>query len=140
MRILRTLLPLLVAAAGIGAVPAQAAEVSELKIAQQFGIGYLPLTIMKANGLVEKHLKAAGLADTKVNWMVLASGQPMNDALLSGSLHIASGGVAPFLILWDRTRGSLNVKSKNPIGWLNVPEGVAVVTFGPTPSNVMLPS
>lgn len=111
MRILRTLLPLLVAAAGIGAVPAQAAEVSELKIAQQFGIGYLPLTIMKANGLVEKHLKAAGLADTKVNWLVLASGQPMNDALLSGSLHIASGGVAPFLILWDRTRGSLNVKS-----------------------------
>lgn len=111
MRILKSLLPLFVAAAGLGALPAKAAEVSDFKIAQQFGIGYLPLTIMKANGLVEKHLKAGGLADTKVTWMVLASGQPMNDALLSGSLHIASGGVAPFLILWDRTRGSLNVKS-----------------------------
>lgn len=107
-----SLLPLLLAA-GITAAPmsVRAAEVSEIKIAQQFGIGYLPLTLMKTNGLVEKHLKIAGLAETKVTWLVLASGQPMNDALLSGSLHVASGGVAPFLILWDRTRGTLNVKA-----------------------------
>ena len=111
MRIVKVLLVLLAAAGGIQAVSVRAAEVSEIKIAQQFGIGYLPLTIMKTNGLVEKHLKAAGLADTKVSWLVLASGQPMNDALLSGSLHVASGGVAPFLILWDRTRGTLNVKA-----------------------------
>jgi len=105
------LLVLLAAAGGIQAASVRAAEIGEIKIAQQFGIGYLPLTIMKTNGLVEKHLKAAGLADTKVSWLVLASGQPMNDALLSGSLHVASGGVAPFLILWDRTRGTLNVKA-----------------------------
>ena len=111
MRIVKVLLVLLAAAGGIQAASVRAAEVSEIKIAQQFGIGYLPLTIMKTNGLVEKHLKAAGLADTKVSWLVLASGQPMNDALLSGSLHVASGGVAPFLILWDRTRGTLNVKA-----------------------------
>jgi NitT/TauT family transport system substrate-binding protein len=111
MRVTRVLFVLLAAAIGIHAISGRAAEVSEFKIAQQFGIGYLPLTIMKTNGLVEKHLKAAGLADTKVTWLVLASGQPMNDALLSGSLHVASGGVAPFLILWDRTRGTLNVKA-----------------------------
>ena len=111
MRIVKILLVLLAAAGGIQAASVRAAEIGEIKIAQQFGIGYLPLTIMKTNGLVEKHLKAAGLADTKVSWLVLASGQPMNDALLSGSLHVASGGVAPFLILWDRTRGTLNVKA-----------------------------
>lgn len=110
---MRTMKLLLLLAAAVAAVPmsAAAAEVSEFRIAQQFGIGYLPLTLMKANGLAEKHLKAAGLGDTKVVWSVLGSGQPMNDALLSGSLHIASGGVAPFLILWDRTRGTLNVKA-----------------------------
>ena len=110
MRMIRVLLLL---AAAIASLPlsAAAAEVSEFRIAQQFGIGYLPLTLMKANGLVEKHLKSAGLGDTKVVWSVLGSGQPMNDALLSGSLHIASGGTAPFLILWDRTRGGLNVKA-----------------------------
>jgi len=111
MRIVKILLVLLAAAGGIQAASVRAAEIGEIKIAQQFGIGYLPLTIMKTNGLVEKHLKAAGLADTKVSWLVLASGQPMNDALLSGSLHVASGGTAPFLILWDRTRGTLNVRA-----------------------------
>ncbi len=111
MRNARLLLFLIAAAACMKALPAAAAEVSEFRIAQQFGIGYLPLTIMKTNGLVEKHLKAGGLADTKVVWSQLGSGQPMNDALLSGSLHVASGGVGPFLILWDRTRGTLNVKA-----------------------------
>jgi NitT/TauT family transport system substrate-binding protein len=111
MRTVRLLLLLIVAAVSASLLPARAAEVSEFRIAQQFGIGYLPLTIMKSNNLVEKHLKAAGLADTKVVWSQLGSGSPMNDALLSGSLHVASGGVAPFLILWDRTRGTLNVKA-----------------------------
>lgn len=110
MRITRTLFVLIAFAAGLAATPVRA-EVSEIKIAEQFGIGYLPLTLMKANKLVEKHLKQAGLGETKVTWSVLASGQPMNDALLSGSLHVASGGLAPFLILWDRTRGTLNVKA-----------------------------
>ena len=62
---IRLLLLLIAAAACVGALPAKAAEVSEIRIAEQFGIGYLPLTIMKTNGLVEKHLKAAGLPDTK---------------------------------------------------------------------------
>ena len=95
------------------AIPARAAqaEVAEFRVALQFGIGYLPLAIMKQNQLIEKHLKAAGLSETKVIWSQLGSGQPMNDALLSGSLHIASGGVAPFLILWGRTQGNLNVKA-----------------------------
>ncbi len=111
MRFSKVLAVLLMSAAGALTLPARAAEVSELKIAEQFGIGYLPLTLMKANHIVEKHLKTAGLPDTKVSWSVLGSGQPMNDALLSGSLHVASGGTAPFLILWDRTRGGLNVKA-----------------------------
>ena len=93
------------------AAPAGRAEVNEFRVALQYGIGYLPLAIMKQSQLIEKHLKSAGLADTKVTWSRLGSGQPMNDALLSGSLHIASGGVAPFLILWGRTQGNLNVKA-----------------------------
>ena len=97
MSITRMLATLLALAAL--ALPARA-EVSELKIAEQYGIGYLPLTIMKANKLVEKHLKQAGLAETKVVWSVLASGQPMNDALLSGNLDIAAGGVGPLLTIW----------------------------------------
>src|SRR5258706_1988916 len=109
MRIARILFALLTAV--MVSMPARAAEVSELKVANQLGSEYLPLTIMKAKRLIEKHLKAAGLGETKVSWSQLSSAQPMNDALLSGNLHIASGGFAPFLILWDRTRGTLNVKA-----------------------------
>ena len=111
MRIVKILFVFAALAAGMHAIPSRAAEVAEFRIAQQFGIGYLPLTIMKTNGLIEKHLKTAGLADTKVVWMQLSSAQPMNDALLAGTLHIASGGTAPYLILWDRTRNTLNVKA-----------------------------
>lgn len=110
MRSIKVMMVVMAALGAVLAASTRAAEVAELKIAQQFGIGYLPLTMMKANSLIEKHLKAAGL-DTKVTWLVLSSAQPMNDALLSGGLHIASGGVAPYLILWDRTRESLGVKA-----------------------------
>src|SRR6185437_13354298 len=59
------------------------AEVSEVKIATQYGIGYLPLTIMKHNKLIEKSLAQAGLGDTKVSWVKLGAGAAANDALLS---------------------------------------------------------
>ena len=111
MRIVKMMFAFVVLAVAMHAIPLKAAEVAEFRVAQQFGIGYLPLTIMKTNGLIEKHLKVAGLVDTKVVWMQLSSAQPMNDALLAGTLHIASGGTAPYLILWDRTRGTLNVKA-----------------------------
>ena len=101
---------LLAAATMVVPVERAAAEVDDFKVSLQYGIGYLPLAIMKQNQLIEKYLKAEGLA-TKVSWTQLSSAQPMNDALLSGNLHVASGGTAPFLILWCRTHGGLNVKA-----------------------------
>ena len=82
------------------------AEVSEFKIAEQYGISYLPLMIMEDQKLIEKHAKAAGIADLKVTWSKFAGGNVMNDALLSNSLDIATGGVGPFITLWARTKGN----------------------------------
>jgi NitT/TauT family transport system substrate-binding protein len=76
------------------------AEVSELKLMSQFGIGYMQLTVMKGDKLVEKHLAKNGLPDTKVSWATLGAGAAANDALLSGSLHMAAGGTGPAFILW----------------------------------------
>jgi NitT/TauT family transport system substrate-binding protein len=84
--------------------------VGEVKIATQYGIGYLPLTIMKHDKLIEKSLARAGLRDTKVSWVKLGAGAAANDALLSGSLDFASGGTGPAFILWDRTRGTIDVR------------------------------
>ncbi|MBL8347697.1 MAG: ABC transporter substrate-binding protein [Rubrivivax sp.] len=86
------------------------AEVGELKLMSQYGIGYMQLTVMKAEKLVEKHLARNGLPNTKVSWATLGAGAAANDALLSGSLHFAAGGTGPALILWDRTRGNVDVR------------------------------
>ncbi|MBI3504097.1 MAG: ABC transporter substrate-binding protein, partial [Proteobacteria bacterium] len=91
------------------AVRAQS-EIREVRIAKQFGISYLPLMIMEDLQLVEKHAKAAGLGDIKTNWLQFAGGAPINDALISGNLEFAGGGVGPMIVLWARTKGSLNVK------------------------------
>jgi NitT/TauT family transport system substrate-binding protein len=87
------------------------AEVSELKVAEQYGISYLPLMIMEDQKLVEKHAKEAGIADLKVTWARFAGGNVMNDAMLSNSLHFAAGGVAPLITLWAKTRGNYDVKA-----------------------------
>jgi len=86
------------------------AEVSEIKVAKQYGISYLPLMIMEDQKLIEKQAKAQGV-DVAVSWATFAGGNVMNDALLSNSLQFASGGVGPFLTLWARTRGNLDVKA-----------------------------
>ena len=86
------------------------AEMSEIKVAQQYGIGYLPLMVMEEQKLIEKHAKAAGI-DVKVSWAKFAGGNVMNDALISDSLQFASGGVGPLVTLWARTKGSLDVKA-----------------------------
>lgn len=91
------------------AAPARA-EMSEIKVAQQYGISYLPLMVMEEGKLIEKQAKAAGV-DVTVSWAKFAGGNVMNDALLSNSLQFASGGVGPFVTLWARTRGNLDVRA-----------------------------
>lgn len=94
----------------IFAQPARA-EVAEIRIAQQFGLSYLPLIVVKSQGLIEKHAKAAGLPDLKVSYVQLSGGAAINDALLSGSIEFGSGGIGPLLTIWDKTKGNLNVKA-----------------------------
>jgi NitT/TauT family transport system substrate-binding protein len=92
------------------AAPVARAEVDTVHIAQQFGITYLPLMYMENQHLLEKHAKAQGLGDVKVEWVRFGSGTGMNDALISGHLDFASGGLGPFITLWAKTRGRLEVK------------------------------
>jgi len=94
---------------GLACSTLAAAEVSELKMMSQYGIGYMQLTLMQHDKLVEKHLAKQGLPGTKVTWARLGAGAAANDALLSGSLHFASGGTGPAIILWDRTRTNVGV-------------------------------
>jgi len=104
------------AAATLLALPLPArAELAAITVAKQYGISYLPLMLMEDGQLIEKHAQAAGI-EVKVTWATFAGGNVMNDALLSNSLQIASGGVGPLVTLWSRTRGNLDVRG---VGALN---------------------
>jgi NitT/TauT family transport system substrate-binding protein len=87
------------------------AEADEIRIARQYGLGYLQLMLMEHDHLFEKHAKALGFGDLKARWVTLGGGSVANDALLSGSVDIIGGGIGAFVTLWEKTRGSLGVKS-----------------------------
>lgn len=92
-------------------VPAQPlrAQSTELRVAEQFGIAYLPLLMMKEHKLIEKHAAKNGLQGVKVSWLKFGGGSVMNDALISGNLDFAAAGIPPFLTLWNKTEGSAEV-------------------------------
>jgi NitT/TauT family transport system substrate-binding protein len=94
---------------------AGAARAQTVRIARQFGISYLPLIMMQDGKLLEQEGRARGL-DLTPEFLVFTGGAPINDALISGSIDIASGGVGPMLTLWSRTRSNLKVKSIAALG------------------------
>lgn len=104
------------AALGLGAMAARAE--GRIRIAQQFGIGYLLLDVVRDRKLIEKHAKALGVPVVEVEWSSISGATAMNEALLAGSLDIVSAGVPPMLTMWDRTKGRQNVKAVAALGAL----------------------
>ncbi len=94
----------------VGADLAKPSEANQVRIAQQFGLAYLPLMVMRQLGLIEKHVAGAGLTNPRVLWNRYPSGEAMNEALKLGLLDVASGGVVPLLQQWDQTAGETAVK------------------------------
>jgi NitT/TauT family transport system substrate-binding protein len=91
------------------------ADPQPVRIAQQYGISYLPLLVMKDSKLLEQEGKARGL-DLAVDYITLSNGGTINDALISGNLEFASGGVGPMLTIWGKAK-ALRVKG---VAGLNV--------------------
>src|SRR5471030_3083195 len=87
------------------------AEVSEIAIAQQYGVSFLPLMVMEKSGLIEKHATQLGLAGVTVKWAKVAGPSVMNDGLISGALHFASQGAPSLITLWDKTHGQIKAIS-----------------------------
>jgi NitT/TauT family transport system substrate-binding protein len=54
------------------ALPARA-EQGELRVAKQYGLGYLQMMVLEDLKIVEKNAAAAGLGDIKVTWATFRS-------------------------------------------------------------------
>lgn len=125
------------------AAPARA-EMSTVRVATQIGLPYLPLIVMQSDKLWEEEAKKRGL-DVTVEYARLGGGAPLNDALLSDSVQIASAGLAPMLTLWDKTSKNYAVKGLSAINaspmylLTNNPNIKSIKDFGPN-DRIALPS
>jgi len=117
MRSARLAAPVALVAAFCMAVSLNVHAEGTIRVAQQFGISYLILDVVKERKLIEKHGRQAGL-DIEVEWAQLSGSTAMNEALLAGSLDMVSAGVPPALVLWDRTLGRQNVRAVAALGSL----------------------
>ena len=82
------------------------ARAAEIRLAEQFSMGYLQFNVMKRDKLIEKFATQRGLKDFKVSWQRFNGPVAMNEALLSNSTDIVSGGVPGLITLWDKTQGT----------------------------------
>jgi NitT/TauT family transport system substrate-binding protein len=108
----RLVLSLLIAVGLLAAGPRAPAraELGEIVVAQQYGLLYLGLMVMEKNKLLEKHLAAAGLGSTKVSWVKFTGSSGGVDAIISGQVTLSAQGTPSLALLWDRTKGRLEVK------------------------------
>jgi len=112
----------------LAVLPPAAAESPEVNVAQQYGVSFLPLMVMERDKLVEKHAKAAGLGEVKLNWVKVAGPSVMNDGVVSGALQFIAVGAPSLITLWDKTKDSVGVK------------GVSAMTTYPLYLNVRNPN
>jgi len=93
-------------AALLGLAPDARAQMKELRIGVQYGLGYLPLYVASRAGLFEKHMKAQGLEPIPVRIVNFTGGPQIQDGLLSQTLDVGAGGITVLLITRDKTRGA----------------------------------
>lgn len=105
-----------------------AAESGEISVAQQYGVSFLPLMVMERDKLVERHARAEGLGEVKVNWVSVAGPSVMNDGVVSGAIQFIAVGAPSLITLWDKTKGNVQVK------------GVSAMTTYPLYLNVRNPN
>lgn len=82
------------------------ADVSEVRFAQQFSMGFLQFNVMAHQHLLEKHAAALGVPDLTVSWRTFNGPDNMNDALLAKAVDVVSGGVPGLVTLWAKTAGT----------------------------------
>ncbi|MFW5712266.1 MAG: ABC transporter substrate-binding protein [Spirochaetota bacterium] len=79
------------------AEPEQHQASKELVIAEQYGLAYAPLQVMRAQGFLE-----AELPDYEIEWSRLGNTAAIREAILAGRLDVGFMGIPPFLIGYDR--------------------------------------
>ncbi|MFZ7131692.1 MAG: ABC transporter substrate-binding protein [Eubacteriales bacterium] len=76
---------------------AQKNENQEVRIAEQYGIAYAPIQVMKNQKIIEKYIPGV-----KVQWEQLANTTAIREAMVANQLDVGFMAIPPFLIGWDK--------------------------------------
>ncbi len=96
-KILWLCLSLMVLAGGC-TVGTQSHDDKELQIAEQFGLAYAPLVVIKEKSMMQDH-------GVQVEWIQLNNASAIREAMLSSHLDIGFMGIPPYLIGKDNDMG-----------------------------------
>lgn len=100
-----------IAAIGLGIMAtATTATAKEVKVAIQFGLAYLPIMVMKEDGLLEAEAKKRGINDAQLSVVKISGSTAVNEAILSNNVDMGVMGTPSLLIMWEKTKSRLSVK------------------------------
>lgn len=71
-------------------------EKQKIIIAEQYGLAYAPIEIMKELNLIEKRID-----NVEIEWIQLSNTAAIREAMLAGKCDIGFMAIPPFLIGWD---------------------------------------
>src|SRR5215216_5990446 len=86
------------------------AEANQVRFARQLGLGYLQFYVMQEKQLLEQQAARLGLGKVTATYSGMGTPTAITDALLSGNVDVVGIGLPAFLTMWDKTRGSMNVR------------------------------
>ena len=86
-----------------------------LRIATQHGIVYLPILAAHELGFFEAHASRIGAAPPEIEIIQVGGASAAIDAILSDSVQISSGGIAPLIKVWAASYGNKDVMGIMPI-------------------------
>ena len=90
---------------GLGSRAASAQD-KVIRLARQTSIAYLQLYVIEKQKLIERFAREFGAGDVEVTWTTINGANVLNDALISGRLDVATGGVAGLITIWNKTQGT----------------------------------
>jgi len=100
-------------------------ESKEIKIAEQYGLAYAPLQIMK-----EKNFLSEILPDVTITWKKVANTAVTREAMLSDNLDVGFIGIPPFLIGYDQEMPwkIMTGLSESPLGLVTNDENISTLS------------
>ncbi|MBF4695263.1 ABC transporter substrate-binding protein [Fusibacter ferrireducens] len=123
----------------IGVGCSRSDQKQQVILADQFGLAYAPLEIMRHEGYLEREIADANL-DLEVVWKKLPNTAAMREAMLANELDFGFVGIPPFLIGKDKGMDWRIVMglSQSPLG-LVAPQGMTSLSEMRPDQRILLP-